>query len=258
MSMVDLFQTGYHLYDQHPVTGIRTGIVKENYHPEYEGQVKVEILLREEGANVTEWARVASPYAGKNRGLFLLPEIGDEVLVVFDSGDIHRPIVVGSLWNAKSDPPPSGTHHPLNQIKQFKTKGGHQVTFQEIPGKTSVEIRTPGKHALLLDDERQSIRLENEDGSNSIEINEQTGVISIKGAQAIFMDTGGAKLRLDAHSNKAVITSDTIELEGARALTLKAPSMSIQSASLEISSAADLNLHANGAVSLRGTIIKLN
>ena len=38
-------------------------------------------------------------------GSLFLPEVGDEVLVAFEHGDLRRPYIVGKLWNT-TDPPP--------------------------------------------------------------------------------------------------------------------------------------------------------
>jgi phage protein D len=42
--------------------------------------------------------------ARADRAVFLLPEVGDEVLVGFQGGDPDRPIIVGSLWNPSGSP----------------------------------------------------------------------------------------------------------------------------------------------------------
>ena len=43
--------------------------------------------------------------AGSDRGTDWLPEINDEVLVGFEHGDIHRPYIIGAVWNGKDAPP---------------------------------------------------------------------------------------------------------------------------------------------------------
>lgn len=39
--------------------------------------------------------------AGKDRGLFALPEVEDEVLAGCEHGDVGRPYVIGALWNPR-------------------------------------------------------------------------------------------------------------------------------------------------------------
>ena len=41
------------------------------------------------------WARLATPMAGAERGLVLIPEVGDEVLVAFEREDLRFPYVLG-------------------------------------------------------------------------------------------------------------------------------------------------------------------
>ncbi len=45
------------------------------------------------------WARVVCPFAGNDRGAFFLPDVDDEVMVIFVQGDSRHPLVIGGLWN---------------------------------------------------------------------------------------------------------------------------------------------------------------
>jgi len=47
------------------------------------------------------WARVAVLMAGGNRGHGFIPDVNDEVLVSFESGNPRRPYVIGALWNGR-------------------------------------------------------------------------------------------------------------------------------------------------------------
>ena len=51
------------------------------------------------------WAPVAAPLAGKQRGAFFMPELGDEVLVAFEDGSFDSPYIIGFLWNGVDMPP---------------------------------------------------------------------------------------------------------------------------------------------------------
>src|SRR5262249_27670288 len=58
-----------------------------------------------------EWGgpRCVMPMAGKNMGVYFLPEGGDEVLVAFEGGALSKPVVLGGVWNVEQLPPASNT-----------------------------------------------------------------------------------------------------------------------------------------------------
>jgi uncharacterized protein involved in type VI secretion and phage assembly len=72
----------------------------------------------------SSWAPVAAAMAGGGRGAFLMPEVGDEVLVSFEHGDFDHPFIVGFLWNGVDQPP--GQDH---RDRKLVSKNGHQIRF---------------------------------------------------------------------------------------------------------------------------------
>ena len=86
------------------IYGVVIGIVTNNQDPDKLGRVKVQFpWLSNEDESF--WARIASPMAGDKRGIYFLPEVDDEVLVVFEHGDMRFPYVIGALWNGQDSPP---------------------------------------------------------------------------------------------------------------------------------------------------------
>jgi type VI secretion system (T6SS) baseplate-like injector VgrG len=81
-----------------PAFSLARGIVVDVRDPQAAGRVKVRLPWVPELDPV--WARVALPLGGNQRLAFwTLPEIGEEVVVGFDQGDLRNPIVIGSFWN---------------------------------------------------------------------------------------------------------------------------------------------------------------
>jgi uncharacterized protein involved in type VI secretion and phage assembly len=96
--------------------GLVIGIVTNNDDPERLGRVRVKFPTLSQD-DESAWARVASPGAGKERGLQWIPEVDDEVLVGFELDDLTRPVVLGGLWN-RSDAPPSPQSLAGGVVKQ--------------------------------------------------------------------------------------------------------------------------------------------
>jgi uncharacterized protein involved in type VI secretion and phage assembly len=97
-------------------------------------------------------ARVATFMAGNQRGAFFMPEVGDEVVVGFELGDLNRPVILGALWSDVDAPPPGVDTSSSNNIRTITSRAGHQITFDDSPGGGKIQIKTHGGFEITLDD----------------------------------------------------------------------------------------------------------
>lgn len=117
-----------------PGQTLMVGIVTDNKDPKGYGRVKVKLptLSEQDDSN---WARVVGLGAAKQRGFYCLPEIDDEVLVGFEHGDIHRPYIIGGVWNGV-DKTVETVNETVDQrgrvrLRTIKTRTGHTIQFVE-------------------------------------------------------------------------------------------------------------------------------
>jgi uncharacterized protein involved in type VI secretion and phage assembly len=164
--------------------GVVVGIVTNNNDPEGLGRVKVRFPWLTD-SDESYWARVAAPMAGNNRGAYFLPEIDDEVLLVFDRGDLRVPYVIGSLWNGK-DRSPADNANGKNDVRIIKSRSGHTIKLNDEDGKETLEIV-------------------DKSGENSIIIDTAANQVTIKAKDKLVLTAGGT---IELHANAIVTQSD--------------------------------------------------
>lgn len=121
------------------VHGATIGIVCDLNDPEQMGRVRVWFPALDDEA-VSFWARIRASQAGDSRGNFIRPEMGDEVLVMFEQGSMQQPFIVGCLWNGKDPIPGPGNPDGANDHKWLQTRSGHQLVFNDNAGGGWIEI----------------------------------------------------------------------------------------------------------------------
>ena len=244
--------------DSHKIEGITTGVIKENWEEKHPGMVKVEFFLGEKGKTLTDWVRVAQFYAGNGYGSYWLPEVGDEVIIAFNMGDVNRPYVLGSLWNNK-DKIPEKTAVEKNHVKRLKTKGGHEIVFEEEKGKERIEIHTPKNLKLTLEDEKKLITIQDEKGNNLLQIDSENNKIIIKAKESIKLDAGGkSSLELDGKGDKATLKAGSITVEAKQELKLKGQNFKGEGNMIGLKGNASFKVESGAVLELKGAMTKIN
>jgi len=155
------------------------GIVTQVNDPLAQGRVRASLPAY--GAMETEWMQVLSLGAGRSKGLMILPDVGDRVLVLLPSGDPGDGVILGGLYGPEAMPD-SGVEGGATQRHTWLTAGGHRIR---------------------LDDAGQTIRVEDSRGSY-VELSPQKVLVHAT-----------TRLELEAPGQAVVIRGATIDFERA-------------------------------------------
>lgn len=208
MSLYDLFvHTDETL--THRVTGVAVGVVTNNQDPDSLGRVKVKFpWLSDE--DESQWARIAAPMAGNDRGTYFLPEVDDEVLAVFEHGDMRFPYIIGALWNGK-DAPPAKNDDGKNNLRLIKSRSGHLIKLNDEDGKETIEIIDKSeKNSIVIDTSKNTITILSD---KDITLSASKGTIKLD-AQKIEMKSS-ADTKFEAGAKMNVEASAPLTLKGA-------------------------------------------
>ena len=142
--------------------GVVTAVVTDIKDDKKQGRVKVQYQWLGENM-VSNWARVARPSAGKDYGYLTFPDVGEEVVVAFEHGDVNYPIVVGSLWSKDSAPlaDVAGSEKGGKyQVHGLVTPKGHKLLLTDDPDKSAIDLVTEDKKIeIKLDQKQQKLTL---------------------------------------------------------------------------------------------------
>ena len=187
------------------VKGVAVALVTQNEDPEKLCRVKVRYPWHEKPSE-SYWARLAMPMAGAGRGVVLIPEVGDEVVVAFEREDLRFPYVLGSLWNGK-DKPPIANDDGKNDKRTLHSRKHHYLLFDD-GAMGVVELKHEKGRRVLLDD--TGFRVEDENG-NKVQVDSTSGAMTIEAKGALTIK--GATVKIEA--------TTTLELKATATLTIR-------------------------------------
>lgn len=251
-----------------PIAESQIATVKDNKDPDNLGRVRVEMLWQQSINEMSDWIRVMTPDAGggkdgaKNRGLVVVPEMGDQVLVCFRYNDPDRPFVMGSMFHGKS----AGGGGDGNKSKSLTALSGSTVS---LVGDAISIVDAAGNSILFSGagkiDIKCSASISLTCGGSEITM-DAGGKIGIKGTEITI--TGSTKAIMQstasftAEANNATVQADTtkvkgdttVDIHGGSSTLLKSDTkVDIGAPSTNVEGKSSLKLQSTGTVDIEGT-----
>jgi uncharacterized protein involved in type VI secretion and phage assembly len=163
--------------DERRINGITVGRVVKNCDETNSGRVQVRLPWL---PDFEPWARLAL----LDRGVYFIPRVDDEVLVMSNRGDVTELYVVGCLWNGKDKPPAQGQDDPKSK-RMIQSPLGHKIMFDDDA--RTVTITSADKRRITLGQDKVEVALD--DKSTSAMTISKDGTMTL---------TASSKLRLVA------------------------------------------------------------
>jgi Rhs element Vgr protein len=219
-----------------PIHGLHIGVVSQlENDPDGEDRILVKMPLLDNNEKGI-WSRIATLDAGKERGSFFRPEIGDEVILGFINDDPRHAIILGML-NSSALPAPLPTQD-TNHIKGFVTRSKMKVLFDDE--KSIITIETPGQNTMIISDDEKSITLKDQN-KNEVKLSQEG--ISMKSPKDI---------KIEADGKITIKSSQDLSLEGGTNATLKA------GANLTAQGQAGAEFSSTAIAKLKGATVMIN
>jgi phage protein D len=238
-----------------PATGVGVviGQVSDVNDPQQQGRVQLTFPWLSED-HVSDWARTVQPGAGRDRGAMVVPEVGDEVLVAFEQGDVRRPYVLGGLYNGVDTPPPA----PLDLIdpnsgavnrRSVVSRRGHRIDLLDQDGRTEgITLSTAGDGLRLVMDATGTAVTVHSDGT-----------VRVEGTKGVVVDAASSKLELkggqiDLSSQRGVTIdggSGPVAVTAGQALSLTGTTTSLEGR-------AQTEVKGGTLCSVRAALVRIN
>ncbi len=127
----------------HPLADTQPAVVTDNNDPLGLGRVQVKFAWQDGN---TPWIRMTNPHSGSGKGMYFIPEIGEEVLVAFEAGNAEKPFVLGAMYNGNES---SSYATSGNDQKVIQTRSGTKIIMNDAKG--SIFIEDPSGNTWLMD-----------------------------------------------------------------------------------------------------------
>jgi type VI secretion system secreted protein VgrG len=226
---------------EEPICETQSAIVTDNNDPQHLGRVRVRFHWMKPSEK-TPWIRVTSPHGGGDKGMFFIPEIGEEAIICFEGNSAVKPFVNGTVYHGKAK---TSFANAGNDVKALQTRSGNKMVMNDKDG--SVYMSDKGGANSLMD------------GAGNITTNANVNSILNAGNQSSI--NVGAKdgappqafVTMDAGGNIVIDGKTSIIIRvGGNVITIDEKGITTTAATGDVTTTADagkLSLHSAGDMS---------
>ncbi len=237
-------------------------VVKDVNDPDGLGRVKLQFSWQKDDNLTTDWVTLSHPMSGKDRGVYFIPELEENVWVDYMFGEPDFPFVISSWYHLEAKP--GELFNKENNIKGIVTRSGNHIILNDESGK-------------------ESIKIYNKDKKNSIELSldgthitiKSDGNINIQAGGEINMSAGG-DINIESKKALGIVATDSIdvvtetgdisvvsgkELEIVATTALKEIGKTIEitaDATAAVQASAELKLDGGPMTTIKGGMVMIN
>jgi type VI secretion system secreted protein VgrG len=249
------------LAPQAPPCETQSALVTDNHDPKGLGRVRVKFYWMN-GSEKTPWIRVTSPHGGGGKGMFFIPEIGEEVIAGFEGDSALKPYVVGTVYHGAAS---STFSNGGNDVKALQTRSGNKVIMNDAAG--SIFVEDKDGNSVMIDGAgnitvkaNKTVLIEATD-----EITFKTKKITMLAENEIHMESKKLESLLSETAsifgkNHATIQSDTlVSLDSKNKVEATGKTeVNINGHSKVTVNSTQVEVEGNSATNIRGGMVNLN
>ena len=226
----------------------QSAVVTDNHDPKGLGRIRV----RFHWMNDTEkspWLRVTSPHGGDGKGMFFIPELGEEVIVGFEGDSPVKPYIIGTVYNGKAK---TTFSNDANDVKALQTRSGNMIVLNDKEGSVHV-----------ADAKGNDVKI---DGSGNINVTASDSIVLTCGDSKIEMKKDGTinitgkKITINA-DDKAIMESKQAKFTadgGGNEATMEGMKAGVKGTAEAKIDSAQTTVSASAKVTVQAAMIMLN
>lgn len=213
------------------------------------GRIKVKFLWQEGTEEKTPWIRVASPYTGKDKGFYIVPEVDDQVLVAFENNHPDKPYVLTGMYNGDAKPE---WFEPKNRFKGFKSAGKNQWKFDDK--NKSILIHAPSA-IMMSAGKKITIKTGGKEDSE-ITLDTGEGTINIK-AKKVNIEAGEV-INLNSQKEITETANQNIKIKGNSKVELESMEIGVKGTASVKAEGAQVDVNGSALVNVKAALVKIN